>query len=530
MPLDVSSALCQEFLELKSQGSFSAWLTRLQSLSLIEGQMLPIRHVTTADHPLRAIVCVVGPSDKPESSNLPPAADARAFGDFSVDASDTGPESVSSFCETARQVFQARPTRRFLHGFQMRGSMLELWMFDCSGAFSSEKFDIAEQPGLLVTIVASYAMMTDEEAGFNSFIQHDQMGSYVTFGGNDDQAERLYLDKPIAAPQYLVGPGTACYAAKTSTSQSAGLVVKFAWRDEVAHTEWELLELTRKRKVWGVIRALGCQDLDSIRGLREGLRFDQPYTFTDGNATFQDDAPEKDASFTNRTFSCVAASPLGWPINQFRTITELLEACRDVAKALRSLYQDGKILHRDICIKNLIIPVHRNEGDAAGILIDLDGALDLEKGPARSGELVGSEGFMAIGILTGDSHTYRHDLESLFYVFLWISICKDREYDDARALSQQPETSRLWGWCSMKFRAVARNKGVDMSPQGFETVLGEFLPEFEHVKGLAREFRQLLFPVHNEGIWIGSERDQEGVDRLYDGMIDAFNWAISSQM
>lgn len=50
---------------------------------------------------------------------------------------------------------------------------------------------------------------------------------------------------------------------------------------------------------------------------------------------------------------------------------------------------------------------------------------------------------MAIGILSEDSHTYWHDLESLFHVFLWVAICNDREHDDVESLTHQPETSRL---------------------------------------------------------------------------------------
>ncbi|KAK3943566.1 hypothetical protein QBC46DRAFT_361833 [Diplogelasinospora grovesii] len=482
--LDVASALYRDFLELKSQGSFSAWLARLQSMSLAEGQILHhfrSPQVNTSDHPLRAIVYLVASSGRSESSSPPPAADARVFGDFSVDASDIGPESVSRFYETARQVFQARPTRRFLHGFQIRGSTMELWMFDRSGAYSSDKLDIVQRPDLLIKTMASYAMTNDEEAGFTSFIRRDGLGSYVAFGGADEnETERLYLeDKPIAAPQYLVGPGTTCYAARTSTSQTAGFVVKFAWREDAIHTERELLELTKDRNVWGVIRALGWQDLGSIGGLRQGLRFNQPYDFppaaADGRATSEGDTP----------IATVAGSDKDYD------------------------------------------PLFINH--AKGVLIDLDGALDLEKGPARRGELVGSEGFMAIGILTGDPHTYRHDLESLFYVFLWVAICNDREHDDERSLRHEPETSRRWGWCSMDFRSVSRNKSVDMSPEGFPRILGEFSTEFKHLKGLARELRQLLFLMRDGDIFTGSDMDQDGINRLYDGMIDAFNRSIASQ-
>lgn len=421
---------------------------------------------------------------------------------------------------------------------------MEFWVFDRSGAYSSEKLDLVQRPHLLIRIMASYAMMSDDEVGFNSFIWHDGLGSYVTFGSADeDKTGRLYLeDKPIAAPQYLVGPGTTCYASRTSNSQTAEFVVKFAWREDSNHTERELLELTKERKVWGVIKALGWQDLDSIRDLREGLQFNQPYDFlpaaNGGRATSEVDTPaaasagsEKDyvPPFLNRTFSCITTSPLGRSINKFQSVQEFLEACRDIAKALRSLYQDGKILHRDICVKNLIIPARLNEGDPKGVLIDLDGALDLEKGPARSGELVGSEGFMAIGILTGAQHTYRHDLESLFYILLWVAICNDREHDDARSLRYQPETSRLWGWCSTDFRSVSRNKSADMSPEGFLRILGEFSTEFKPLRGLARELRQLLFPIRDGYLFTGSDMDQDGINRLYDGIIDAFNRSIASQ-
>ncbi len=541
-PLDIASALCKELLELKSQAHFHPWLSRLQSIFLADGQKAQICLANALDRPLGAMVYLVKPADKLKNTNNPPATDVRVFGDFGLDATDIGPDSVLRFCEMARQVFQARPTRRFLHGFQIRGSTMELWMFDRSGAFSSEQLDLAGLPRLLIRIMASYALMPDEEVGFTSFIQHDGRGSYVAFGGADDnETARLYLLKPIAAPQYLVGPGTTCYAATTSASQHAGFVVKFAWREETTHTECELLKLTKDRHVRGVIRAFGWQDLlDSIQDLRKGLRFHQPYDLmpvtenkwatSEGDtlaSTATGSATNPDPQFINRILSCIATAPLGRSINKFDDIPEFLEACRDVVKALKSLYEDGRILHRDICVKNLIIPDRCRGEDAKGVLIDLDGALDLGKGPARKGELVGSEGFMAIGILTGDPHTYRHDLESLFYVFLWVSICNDREYDDERSLRHQPETSRLRGWCSTNFRAVSQNKLVDMSPDGFPRILAEFSTAFSGLRGLATELHQLLFPIRDEEIFTGTDMDQAETNRLYNGIIDAFNRAIA---
>lgn len=537
-----TSHLCSGIIEAPCQGSVSVWLARFQPTFLPKEQIQSHFRSRTSNlgNPMRTDI-YLGPLDQLKSDSTSTAANVRVFGEINSNHSSTESEDVLRFCESARQVFQdpTQSTRRFLHGFQICGSMMELWVFDRSGAYSSDKLNIRQRPDLLIQTIASYMMMNDEEVGFNPFIQLDGLKRYIAFRGIDGN-ERFYLEeKPIATPQYIVGPGTTCYASRGLTSKFPEYVVKFAWREGEGHTERELLESTKDRNVWGVIKLLGCQDLESIESLRQSLQFTEPYDFrstaadrrhaSEGHGAvtftgFNDNYPQP---FVNRTLSCVMTSPLGRPINKFESILEFLEACRDVVKALRSLYQDGKILHRDICIKNLIISSRPQEGDAKGVLIDLDGALDLSKGPARKGELIGSEGFMAIGILTGDPHTYRHDLESLFYVFLWIAICKDREHDDQESLRYQPKTSRLWGWCSTDFKSVSRNKIIDMSPDGFLRILNEFSKEFEHLEGLAKEINELLFPVRDGQLFTGTDMDQE--DRLYDEMINAFNRSIASQ-
>jgi serine/threonine-protein kinase RIO1 len=62
-----------------------------------------------------------------------------------------------------------------------------------------------------------------------------------------------------------------------------------------------------------------------------------------------------DVSFDNRILSCLVISPPGRPIHEFSSIKEFLEACRDIIRALRSLYQDGNILHRDVSKNNIIV-------------------------------------------------------------------------------------------------------------------------------------------------------------------------------
>lgn len=323
----------------------------------------------------------------------------RVFGEFHYDsAPDIGDDDndILRFCEQAQQVFKVQSARCFVHGFLVHGTTLELWVFDRSGAYSSEKFNLAQRPDLLVQTLAGYTLMSDEEVGFNTFVKRLAPGSnsYVTFHPYDVFHLRPKL---IASADYIVGPGTTCFAASTSTSGETGIVIKFSWREEDEPTELRLLQRAHESNVWGVIQLLGYQDLVSIADLRQGLHFPQ--------------------SFVNRIFSCVAITPLGRPIRQFTSIPKLLEALRDLIKALQSLYMKAKILHRDIAIKNLIINPQYSPDSPKGVLLDFNFALDLDNvRPIKP--IVGSDGFMAICILSGQRHTYRHDLESLFYVFL----------------------------------------------------------------------------------------------------------------
>lgn len=194
----------------------------------------------------------------------------------------------------------------------------------------------------------------------------------------------------------------------------------------------------------------------------------------------------------------------------------------DLVQALKSLYVDGKILHRDIAIKNAIIVHQCNDDRARGVLIDLDLALDLSDAHSPQ-PLIGSDGFMAIGILLGEVHTYRHDLESLFYVFLWLAVGDDREHDDALdILKKLPKASRLRKWCTMDFRSVGQDKRHDMSREGFEAVISEFSSAFAPLQGLAWSLHAILFPIIDGVMFVGTDSSPVAVERMYDDMSKVF--------
>lgn len=68
-----------------------------------------------------------------------------------------------------RDVFASQPTRRFVHGFTLLGSTMELSVFDRSGPYSSGAFDIHKEPEKFIRVIAGYTMMSDEELGLDTF-------------------------------------------------------------------------------------------------------------------------------------------------------------------------------------------------------------------------------------------------------------------------------------------------------------------------------------------------------------------------
>jgi hypothetical protein len=83
-------------------------------------------------------------------------------------------------------------------------------------------------------------------------------------------------------------------------------------------------------------------------------------------------------------------SPAGRPLHAYRSVGELLEAA--------------------------------STGDPKGMLIDLDLAKELDSLPSGASHRTGTMQFMGIEVHQGKGHTYRHDLESFFYVFIWMCI------------------------------------------------------------------------------------------------------------
>ncbi|KAF4996949.1 hypothetical protein FDECE_12272 [Fusarium decemcellulare] len=458
--------------------------------------------------------------------------DVQVVGFETSTSASTSSEYVAGFIQLytdARHVFQNQPTRLFLHGFYIFGSKMERWVFDRSGLYSSTRLDLKQDHPNITTVLCSYINMSDAELGINPQILHDDQGNYISIKA--DQASgfrKFYLeDEPFVFPERIITEAPTCFRARSPHSTDYEFVVKIAWRSDDRGFEEKILRLIKERNAWGTVQLLGHTKVETILNLRRGLQFPTPQPRPHGEQSHEPSLglesviKTNDKPFTDLTLSINIVSPLGRPLGEFDNILEFLEAYRDAIKGHRSLLLDGKILHQDISKNNIIISDSKKEGEPRGVLIDFDLAMDLAVGPQRPGELVGTKIFMAIDLLAGKPHTYRHDLESFLYILLQTAICG--------STMKLPSGSRLQRWVVGRWGDLSRKKTEDMSTANFTEILSEFTPQFKGMKKLAWALREVLFiPTKDGGLFTGTKQQPSEVGNLYNGMIGAVDEAISS--
>ncbi|KAH8710240.1 hypothetical protein GQ44DRAFT_714354 [Phaeosphaeriaceae sp. PMI808] len=190
---------------------------------------------------------------------------------------------------------------------------------------------------------------------------------------------------------------------------------------------------------------------------------------------------------------------------------------RDAIIAHKALFIGGRRLHRDILEHNIILTDLKKNDGFSGMLIDLELAVAVGAGGKNeqtgARHMTGTLDFMALEILEGGmdpqtsgiEHTYRHDLESFFYVFL--AICIRCGWEAGEAPKYNPLSP-----CG------------HMNPGVFErTILHDFSSTFRCFIDLARKLREILFSAG--ALDIGTRKDPEG---LYGPIIGAFDDAIQA--
>ncbi|KAI0437719.1 serine/threonine-protein kinase Sgk2 [Xylaria telfairii] len=395
-------------------------------------------------------------------------------------------------------VFIDQPTRRFVHAFNLYASTIELWVFDRSRAYSSGPFNIHDKPNKFTRALIGYATMDNNTMGLDIFIEregkhHDVTLDNVVGKETVGKENRIELDRGVKGVARVVAHRQITTIAELRTGLEFGDRHKF--RNEEVYFEDSSSVGTRdtsnyKRKLSsdhqsdtpGSKKRRSNSQLSKVVQEHSG----EPTTGTEKPSLY---SPSGD-KWENRIYSCLVISPAGRVISDFRTIKKLLEAIRDAIKAHQSLYEVGNILHRDISSNNIIITQPEIADGFKGMLIDLDLAKERDSGP--SGHQTGTMQFMAVEVLLKTDHAYRHDLESFFYVLLWL--CARQSWSNGFNFTEKPpRKSCLRKWEMGSFEDIAHAKQGKMTINGLEDIMGEFPVAFDVVKPLCLRIRSILF-------------------------------------
>ncbi|KAG6147827.1 hypothetical protein E4U37_007778 [Claviceps purpurea] len=436
--------------------------------------------------------------------------DVLAIGRLRESEQTEAKEILLQLGSVVREVFARQPTRRFIHAFTLTGTTMETWVFDRSGPYSGTTFNVHEEPERFVQVLCGYLMMGDEELGLDVFTEEKDGRRFVTIPVNPCATETIPLElnpKPISYRRSIVSRATTCFPAKPIGAQEFDTVVKYSWIPSTWTPEADLLRKANEHRVKGVAKTVGYErEITRISKLRDGLAFSTPH---------KDQIP-----YDDRVLHVLAVTPLGRPLDEFGSILELLECLRDAIKAHRSLYMESGILHRDISINNIIITEPAKADGYKGMLIDLDLARDITKDPSGQRHRTGTIEFMAIGVLLGRQHTYRHDLESFLYVFIWLCFVygskgKGREPMDA-----------IPGWSKRSLDVIAEMKLGHMG-SSFKLLMTKFPAECgERVVQFIATIRDILFTVP-DGVEVASyEYAPEEPDAMYGPILEAFEKTI----
>ena len=91
-------------------------------------------------------------------------------------------------------------------------------MFDRSGLYNCEGYDISKTPSRFLTVMAGYTLMSDAELGISTMIQKDQLGKFISYRESEERdPEKLYLeDQPFFARKFknFISDGLTCYRAR----------------------------------------------------------------------------------------------------------------------------------------------------------------------------------------------------------------------------------------------------------------------------------------------------------------------------
>ncbi|VCU41200.1 Bgt-50743 [Blumeria graminis f. sp. tritici] len=264
--------------------------------------------------------------------------------------------------------------------------------------------------------------------------------------------------------------------------------------------------------------------LTSAPGDRTGDGAEATPTVVNDGGVDNPGTPELSIAYRDRQKTFIATEPRGRSIGEETTALDLLQGIRDAILAHQSLFKEVRILHRDVSINNIILTDPAVNNGRYGLLIDLDLAISLNDVNSEQNRqtMTGTMEYIALGILQaniyetgkGYKHTYRHDLESFFYVL--VSACIRFGWGNKKS----GHTDVLSKWYTGTVQNMYLNKKEAVSHKYFKKcLLDHFSTRYDCVKALVTRLRIILFD-RSTGV---DTSTNPFADEVYDLILKAFD-------
>ncbi|RPB19246.1 hypothetical protein L211DRAFT_871379 [Terfezia boudieri ATCC MYA-4762] len=436
-----------------------------------------------------------------------------------------GSQPFTQLARYAEQVFIAQPFRTAVLGIitSCSGPQLRFWRFDRAGAIGSMEFDYQSTSRQLRTIVRClYAipLLPPEGAGFHvSSIITNHLPPENRFPLNDSRPWKmrmspstLYEGEALMNRLLFIAPGIVTRGTRVwrGTLGGTSVAIKYSWRSSTRPPEESLYQLAASHNVIGLATLVAY---DTYEDIATNVRFD--------HALVSSPLVDRHIKSHNRHLTRIILTPAGRAISGENLSP--LQVAQGLFAGLvghASLYFDGGILHRDVSPYNIIytnkpqVAVHQwilggtREADVVGgtmmhlhgALIDLDYAIELGSTEGRSStaaDRTGTYPFIAMAVLSnGETHRYRHDLESFLYVLLWVCcypVTPDPNPEKRDSMDNiWPRSHPLKTW-------IFEDEETVIAHKVFEGLLGRFRAGFEGFKAVARRWRQTLWNLEGSG-------------------------------
>ncbi|KAJ2847473.1 hypothetical protein IWW36_003841 [Coemansia brasiliensis] len=319
-----------------------------------------------------------------------------------------------------RNLYSTQLNRRFAWGLTICQTRVVACIFGNDKILASSYMDVATPAGRkqFVSLLVNWSMCRSQQLGYDPTIGFDEELGKCTISASDGQ--EYICESGIFMAHSLFGRHTRCFKATLRDSDTE-YIIKDAWayaddddskvlRDEVEHLRRISTTLGNNEELHGtfpVLKAGGTVQIDHPGGIA-----DDTTEFILGSID-----PQIRAQVPLRIHRRMVLTPAGMPLQQVRSVDELIIVIHDAMRAHTAILRECRLLHRDISVNNVLFS-RDSSRNVKGMLIDFDvaeplDAPDRNNRPNRSGTLP----YMSIGNLKNSEvdRTALDDWESMFF-------------------------------------------------------------------------------------------------------------------